>query len=356
MTMDKTLTKWRNKIENFNLDTIQIKNLPEPYFDLMDSETYLFLMDSDRYMDNNVINLNLKNIEQMYASLTREKNKLDMRKNKIRTIIGDTPDLDPDCTEKLKSWKYFQKPKSKQHFRELMRTLRDDAVFNKNDVDRLLEKLSGKEQQSRSLDLKTNLSDELDLLISNITIQYLNDTQIIIQKNRGNKKIPIDLVNLGFRAGGKKLTWNNFLDVLQNAPNHYWTYPRNQLVVINTRLKKWMTDNLMISFPDKFNLYYRVRGRKEKGTYKFCFQIKYNDTIQVGPSNKKAFRERFFSLCELFKSTDNEHEKEFLIKNIKELASEGKIKNFLLDKDIQETLHSKQESNWNVMSKKAFDN
>jgi len=73
MTMDKTLTKWRNKIENFNLDTIQIKNLPEPYFDLMDSETYLFLMDSDRYMDNNVINLNLKNIEQMYASLTSKK-------------------------------------------------------------------------------------------------------------------------------------------------------------------------------------------------------------------------------------------------------------------------------------------
>jgi len=121
-TMDKTLTEWANTIKTNNFETLTITNLPECYLDLMDNDLYY------KCADHKSISLDLEDIEQMQASLAREKAILDERTKKRTEIVNEDPDLN--------SWRFFQMPESEENL-ENLNNLLNSTVFNKKEVNRI---------------------------------------------------------------------------------------------------------------------------------------------------------------------------------------------------------------------------
>ena len=177
----------------------------------------------------------------------------------------------------------------------------------------------------------------IDDIISNITIRYEADDSITIQQ-KGKPQEVVDLTALKFQSGSKKLTWNNFLAVLQSPPNHYWecleSRDKKQIKVVSDRLIVWMTNNLSIKFPDGYRLY-EMEKSKEPGTYRFKFKIEYPDTIPVHESSKKTFLKKFWDSVDLsLKFPDDES----LQKKVKEKNTEGIIKKYLRTNELQKYL------------------
>ncbi len=176
----------------------------------------------------------------------------------------------------------------------------------------------------------------IDDIISNITIRYEADDSITIQQ-KGKPQEVVDLTALKFQSGSKKLTWNNFLAVLQSPPNHYWECledrDKKQIKTISNRLIEWMTNNLKIKFSPQYRLYDRVKTEKP-GTYSFKFKIDYPDTIPEDESSKKSFRKKYFNNVEDYKKDHDD----FKLRKLKDMAKEGMIKKFLTDKEVRDSL------------------
>ena len=181
--MEETLADWVNRIKTNSFDSLSIDKLPERYKDLMDTDLYY------RCCDKEKINLTLKDLKQMQASLTQEKTKFDECKKKRTEIIDEASDHDPDCAEVLKSWKYFQKPKSKNHLNELMKTLRDNVVFNKDDVDRITR--SQNSDKRRVLPDQDTEKDQLFKKYLSFAINY----SIRVKKKKKQPPTEIELAN-----------------------------------------------------------------------------------------------------------------------------------------------------------------
>lgn len=186
---------------------------------------------------------------------------------------------------------------------------------------------------------KTNLTNDIDDQIKNLTIRYENDTQITMQQ-KNKAKIPVALENLQFKGVG--VTWNNFLKVLQDPPLHYWRCPegadKKQIKVISDRLIEWISKNFNINFPDKYRLY-EIDRTKEPGTYSFKFKIEYSDTTETDESSKETFRKRFFFNVKDYKKRPDPKK----IKIIRDMATNGFLKGFLTNEEVTDAIKSKTE-------------
>jgi hypothetical protein len=185
----------------------------------------------------------------------------------------------------------------------------------------------------------------IDDTISNITIRYETDNSITIQENY-KQKIEVTLTSLGFQSESKRLTWNNFLAVLQSPPNHYWDCSMlgntKQLKVISDRLITWMTNNLKIKFPDTYKLYNLVK-KKKPGTYQFKFNIEYPDIIPEDESSKETFLKKFWKLYENYQKKPNEA----LMKKLKGMVASGMIKGFITEEEVLDLLKEETPENEN---------
>lgn len=191
--------------------------------------------------------------------------------------------------------------------------------------------------------LKNGVVDcKTDEIVKNITIRYENDSQISIQQ-KGKAKTNINLTGLGFKEGGKggeRKTWDNFITALQNPPNFYWHAPENkdkqQVYQVNKRLLELLSIKFNVNFSDKFKLIERVPGAG-KGVYGFGCKIEYKDiTEDIGPKDKKVFRDLFFSTVEQWEKEFANSTKQRLSERIQQLASEGFEKYFLTESEVND--------------------
>jgi len=185
------------------------------------------------------------------------------------------------------------------------------------------------EQSSENQNIKN-----IDLRIKNLTIQYCTDDEITIQE-RGKGQIPVNMKQLRFK-GGPRITWNNFLNVLQNLP-HQWFCPedrdRQQMKTVSERLIEWMTKHLDIQFPSKYKLFELVKGQ-DKGTYCFKFKVEYSDTIREDESSIETFVKNFYLKVEDYKKNPDDDK----LKSIQKMAGDGMIKKFFTDEEVRDFL------------------
>jgi len=177
-------------------------------------------------------------------------------------------------------------------------------------------------------------------IISKITIRYENDDSITIQQ-KGKPQEVVNLTSLKFQPGSKRLTWNNFLTILQSPPYYYWKTaerPLNQLKEIDAKLHYWMENNFGIIFTKSYRLFERVKG-KGRGIYRFKFNV---GECQINENIKKNFREKFFNIIEFNKDNLNN-----VFQQIKDMAAEGLIKKYLTNKEVIDALNTNPENNSN---------
>jgi len=153
--MLKEIKDWGKIIKRTNKKAVEIKNLPEYFLDLMDSDLYY------KCCDKKKINLTLDNIKNMKKTLLVEKEGFENRNRILKEIISDAPETDHDCTKILKSWKYFEKPESEEDLKKLYHRL-NEAVFNKDEVDKITNVLNSDRKSGLSdQDIEKKLDDDL---------------------------------------------------------------------------------------------------------------------------------------------------------------------------------------------------
>ncbi|MBC2704805.1 hypothetical protein, partial [Desulfobacula sp.] len=104
------------------------------------------------YNDPDNINLTLEDVRKLEVVFDQESVKDNERSEKLDEIIKNDPDRN--------SWIFFQMPNSGEKGKELYDLL-SEAVFDKEQVDKIREKSSGKNQLSKLSDLEDKLNEEL---------------------------------------------------------------------------------------------------------------------------------------------------------------------------------------------------
>ncbi|WP_020585636.1 hypothetical protein [Desulfobacter curvatus] len=204
--------------------------------------------------------------------------------------------------------------------------------------------------------LKSGAVDcEADEFVKNITIRYETDSQISIQQ-KGKPRVNVEMTALNFKEGGSKVTWNNFLTVLRDSPNHYWVAlqdkDRKQIGAVNDRLVAWISKDHRINFPEKYKLYRRNKTAG-RGVYEFTFNIEYEETDCV---QKTTFCKNFFTLVDQFKAEVDENNKNELHDKILKLAAQGINSQVLTKKDVDAALTpTRTETDWEEKSRQEWD-
>jgi hypothetical protein len=164
--------------------------------------------------------------------------------------------------------------------------------------------------------------EHFDAFITSLRISYENDSQINIHLP-GKPKVSVTAQSLGFLNETGK-TWNDFLRVLQDSPDHLFysdssnnDASRQRLKEINNKLLTYFSETYNLSPPDRYKLY-KLAREKGPGVYRFNFKI----GDDAGPTIKKTknIKSKIESAIDRFKDNTNHHETK---DEILELLTEG---------------------------------
>ena len=334
----KQLEEWETLMAGNYSETITLERLSPIFRNMLDRVLNISCNQEE-------VNLSIENIKSLQACLYKLKKEYSALQRQLNSIIREDSDA--------KSWKFFQMPERQSEGMEQLLRLLDRAVFKKANLDEIRQTVSIAPEYKMPQKKHT----EIDNFIKKLIIRYETDSQISIQQ-KGKTKINVDLTSLGFKEGGRggeHKTWDNFITALQNSPNFYWHAPENkdkkQVSTVNKKLLAFLSKKFDVDFPDKFKLIERIKG-EGKGIYGFGCKIEYEDTIgDIGPKDKKAFRELFDQTVEQWEKAFSDSEKQRLFEKVHQLASEGFEKQFLTKSEVTDTI---SRNNWIKATLKSF--
>ena len=184
--------------------------------------------------------------------------------------------------------------------------------------------------------------DSAATFISNLTIRYEDNKTISIQEP-GTASKEISASSLGFILSkeNKGITWEAFLEVLQDFPEYYFQLRskdkkvkdkrKGLLKTINKKLLDYFIENYDFDPPEGYKLWERVKGNGS-GLYKFEFKISIKKDKNSSSAN--SFKRKFNAKVKEFNKTKDQK----VASEIQELAAEGFGEDFLTKKEVEEAL------------------
>lgn len=182
-----------------------------------------------------------------------------------------------------------------------------------------------------------NQKESFEELIENLTIRYEDNSTISYQKpGEAPKKVLGDDL-FAISEKGKNITWNEFLEILQDSPGHNYIIKsdtdRKRMEEVSRKLLNYFQEKFGLSSPKKYKLHERDKTR-ESGTYRFKFKIEYEDNDNEDSASMETFRKKFFYTIKNWERTHDDD----LFKIIQKKAGIGLNKKFLTNKEISEAL------------------